>query len=526
MKNKHVAVATAVALILAIIGGCSAPANNLPVSSQVAPATTVLTFLHFNDTYTYGPNANGMGGFAPLKTLLDREIKRVGGPTLITFGGDAISPTALGGVTRGAHMIEFLNSVGVAVAVPGNHEFDFGSPTLQERLRESKFPWLAANVMGADQAVCCGMKDHIIVDMGGIKVGIFGLMTEDTTWASRLGAVTLRPVADVTSEQVRALRAAGAEIIVAVSHISFEEDRTLSETAGIDLVLGGHEHDGYAYFNSEKTTLALKVGWNAENLGVVELPVVRTDKGVIVKAPSWRVISVQDIPPDPAVEALVQKNDALSNTLRAPIGTTSTPFNTVLALVAGTETPMGAAATDAMRQKTGADVALLHGFGFRGVEKKAGDPISRLDLFEALPFDNEVVLLELSGAQLLDALEHAVSGFGDANPRLLSRFAQVSGVSFKYDPRGKARRSGCLAGAQGKRVTEVIVGSSPLRPTAKYRVAVVDFMAEGGNGFCMLNGTERLTLTGEHKLISHLADYITDKKTIVQQPARITALTR
>lgn len=103
MKNKYAAVATVVALILAIIGGCSAPANNSPVSSQVAPATTVLTFLHFNDTYTYGPNANGMGGFAPLKTLLDREIKRVGGPTLITFGGDAISPTALGGVTRGTH---------------------------------------------------------------------------------------------------------------------------------------------------------------------------------------------------------------------------------------------------------------------------------------------------------------------------------------------------------------------------------------------------------------------------------------
>ena len=64
---------------------------------------TVLTFLHFNDIYTFSPNSSGVGGFAPLKTLIDREAENAKGPTMVTFGGDAISPTAMGGVTTGAH---------------------------------------------------------------------------------------------------------------------------------------------------------------------------------------------------------------------------------------------------------------------------------------------------------------------------------------------------------------------------------------------------------------------------------------
>ena len=515
-----------IAAVTLTVAGCSGPQTDSPASPQAPTTKTVLTFLHFNDTYTYGPNAQGVGGFAALKTLLDRQIKAAPGPTVVTFGGDAISPTELAGVTKGAHMIEFLNSVGVSVAVPGNHEFDFGPPTLEALLRDSKFPWLAANVISTSNAVCCGMKDHVIIDMGGIKVGFFGLMTLDTEWAGRLQDNIVQPVAAVTAEQVKALRSAGAEVVVAVSHISFEEDRTLSETAGIDLVLGGHEHDGYAYFNSNKTTLALKVGWNSENLGVVELPVVRTDKGVVVKAPSWRVLSVQDIPEDPTVAALAKKNDELRDTLRAPIGTTDAPFSAVLALVKGVETPIGAAAADAMRQKTGADVALLHGFGFREMEKQAGQSISRLDLFEALPFNNDVELLDLSGVQLLDALEHAVSGFGDPNPRLLSRFVQVSGISFKVAPAGKARPAGCNPGSKGTRVSAVMVGGSPIKPTGTYRVAVADFMAEGGNGFCMLAGAQRNPFTGDHKLVSYLAEYITGIKTIVQPAPRITGLPR
>ena len=115
-----------------------------------------ITFLHTNDVYEISPK-DGKGGLGPLKTLLDRE--RAANPnTITTFGGDLISPSLMSGVTKGAQMIDLYNDLGTDVAVAGNHEFDFGPEVAAQRMGESKFPWLAANVLGKDGNVLAPMQ--------------------------------------------------------------------------------------------------------------------------------------------------------------------------------------------------------------------------------------------------------------------------------------------------------------------------------------------------------------------------------
>ena len=488
---------------------------------------TVLTFLHFNDIYTFSPNSNGVGGFAPLKTLIDREAENAKGPTMVTFGGDAISPTAMGGVTTGAHMIELLNAVWTEVAVPGNHEFDFGPEVFHKRVEESRFPWLGANVLTPDGEVCCGMKEHILVDMDGIKVGVFGLLTETTAGFSSTGTNIFRPFKEVAEEQVRALKEKGAEVIVALTHLSFEEDRSLSKVDGIHLVLGGHEHDPYAYLNSKKEWLALKVGWNGEYLGVVEIPVDRGENGVRVKAPSWKVLAVQDLKPDGDVQSLVRGYELKQDKFNVVIGKTNTPLNTILALVAGKETSLGKAIADTMRKGTEADVALIHGLNFRGMTREAGENLTHLNILDAIPFANTVVVVELTGAQLKDTLEHGVSGINSPNPRELSRFLQVSGIQFEYDPAGNPRGPGCPASLGGARIKKVTIAGASLDAGRKYRVAINNFMAEGGNGYCMLAEAPRLGGKGDGGLLTNMVvEHIKEIREVKKQPARITKLSR
>lgn len=487
---------------------------------------TVLTFLHFNDTYAFSPR-DGLGGFAPLKTLIDQEIKAAKGPTLITFGGDAISPTAMGGITQGAHMIELLNAVSTQVAVPGNHEFDFGPEIFKKRLEESSFPWLGANILAPDGTVCCGMKDHIIVDMGGIKVGIFGLVTETTADFSSTGDNSFEPYKKTAEQQVQALKDEGAEIIVALTHLAFSEDMSLSDVDGINLVLGGHEHDAYAYVNSGKRLLVLKVGWDAQYLGVVKLAVQRGKNGVSVKAPSWKVLPVQDLKPVPSVQKIVNKYEQQQDQFNVKIGTTATPFNTILALVGGVENPLGDVITDAMRTRitakdgTKADAALIHGFNFRGMSKNSGDEVTHLNILEALPFANSVVLVELTGEELKAVLEHSVSDVAPGS-RGLSRFVQLSGLEVTYDPTKTARTPGCLTPEnKGERILSIKVDGMPYEPTQKYQVVINNFMAEGGNGYCMLKDATRIEYHGKNLLTDLVLDEITSITTITEQPPRI-----
>ena len=486
-------------------------AMTAPVAALAEPAR--LTILHVNDVYQISPQ-RGAGGLAELMTLLQRERARAE-HHLTTLGGDLISPSVMSGLTQGAQMVELMNAIGLDLAGFGNHEFDFGNDALRDRIAESEFTWLATNTMGADGAPFGGAKATVMREVGDFTIGLFSLLTPQTSQLSSPGpGVTFQPVAVVAEATVAALRERGADIVIALTHLDLAEDRALARSAGIDIILGGHEHDPIMLY--EGGALILKAGTDARYLAVADIVLEKRESRGRVRVsmrPEWKLVSTAGITPDPDIAALVKTyEDALDAELDVAVGTTSVELDSRRATVRTRESTMGNLIADAIREGVGADIALTNGGGIRGDRTyPAGVTVTRKDVLTELPFGNVAVLIELTGAQLLAALENGVSRVEDT----AGRFPQVSGLSFAFD-----------AGREpGERVSEVRIGGQPLDPARIYRVATNDFLYAGGDGYTTLSeGRAIIDAVGGKLMASMVMDYIAQRDTIAPKiEGRITA---
>lgn len=482
-------------LTIAVLSGLiAAPA------AGAEPTARHLTLLHVNDVYEIAPGRGGRGGFGPLARMIaERE------PALVTFGGDLLSPSVLSSLTQGAHMIALMNAIGTDVAVPGNHEFDFGPAVFARRAGDSAFPWLAANMTGV-----APVSARTIRDAAGIKVGIFGLITPETaTSSSPGGGVSFSDPVAAAREQVAALRAEGAEVIVALTHLPLPQDMEVAAVPGIDVVLGGHDHEPWSHHDGD--TLILKAGTNAEFLGVVDLAVDRGERTTTV-TPAWSLLPVRGASLPQVAEQVAGYQAALDAEMASPLATTRTPLDSRRANVRGQEAAIGNLITDAMRAATGADAAITNGGGIRGNRTyEAGARLTRGDVLTELPFGNVVEVLDLSGADLRAALEHGLSAIAEEG----GRFPQVSGLAVTFDPAAPA----------GNRVRTVMVGGAPLEAGATYAVAVNDYIGGGGDGYAMLaDAPRRLSAEAGPLLATVVMEYLKAATSVAPAPeGRITA---
>ena len=209
------------------LAGAAALAGALLFPALAAAQNGTLTFLHFNDIYEISP-VKGRGGFAPLMTVLKAERERSAG-AVTTVGGDFLSPSLLSGTTRGAQMPALFNAMGVDVVTFGNHEFDFGTEVLKARIAESTFPWIGTNITGPDGMPFPGSVTTWTKTVGDIKVGFLGVVTPESAQLSAGGAdATFTNVLAAAALAVKALRDDGANVVVALTHQTIEEDRTLA----------------------------------------------------------------------------------------------------------------------------------------------------------------------------------------------------------------------------------------------------------------------------------------------------------
>ncbi|MGQ0677359.1 MAG: bifunctional metallophosphatase/5'-nucleotidase [Rhodospirillales bacterium] len=480
----------------------------LPAWGQTAPAaapvTAKVTFLHTNDVYEISP-IKGWGGFAELMTALKKE-RAAAGASVTTFGGDLISPSLMSGMTKGSQMIEMMNAVGLDIAVFGNHEFDFGPDVMKQRMAESKFPWLGANVLGADGKPFNGAPATALREVAGFKIGFLGLLTPETTHLSSPGKdVTFAPVVATGAAAAKALKAQGAEYVVALTHLSIAEDRELaSKVKEIDLILGGHDHDPITFLEGGK--LIHKAGHDNEFLAVVELTLTRTqtkDGPRVAAVPAWRMAPIRGFAPDPQVAALVKKHtDKLDADLNVKVGTAAVALDSRRSEVRAKENAIGNLFADAIREAVGADVGIVNGGGIRGDRQyPAGHAITRRDVLTELPFGNVTVLIDLKGSDLKASLENAVSRVAE----LQGRFLSVSGLSFVYDSKAEP----------GKRVVEATVAGKPLDPARSYKVAANDYIVGGGDGFADLKkGKLLIDASGGKLMASQVIDYIAAKGSV------------
>jgi 5'-nucleotidase len=437
-------------------------------------ATVRVTLLQVNDVYQMSPVDRGKrGGLARIATLR-KQILEESPHTLYLLAGDTLSPSVASNIFKGSQMIAAWNATGLDYAALGNHEFDFGDAVLRERMRESKFTWLGSNVFDRKTGKLFGdMPPFVVREFGGVKVGLFGLLTVDTKQTSSPGAdVEFQDPCRTARETTRQLRKRGARTIVAITHLTLENDKRLARCApDIDVIIGGHEHSVLQSLSGR--TPIFKMGSDARNLGRIDLNIYTRDGEL--ESVDWEIIPVTDALADDAQAAAVigEYEKRLSAELDLPVGRTTVELDARQETNRSRETNLGSFIADAYRKYASADVAILNGGSIRSNTTYGPGAITKRDVLSILPFENPVVKIKVTGAILRDALEHGVSRVREEKEAGL--FPQVSGLRFTYDGRL----------SPGARVTNVTVGGVPLDPAKPYTLAINTYVLGGGDGYTM-----------------------------------------
>src|SRR6476469_5932460 len=240
MMSSHLVFArrTALAFTLIVVAFLSS------ASSQKTECNVRVTLLQVNDVYQFTPVDQGTKDGLPRVLTLRRAIQQENPNTLFLLAGDTISPSVESITYKGAQMIEAWNAVGLDYATFGNHEFDFGPDVLQERVKESKFGWVAANVIDNKTGKPFGgVEPFVIREFGGVKIGIFGLVLPETKVTSRPGPdIEFHNPCEVAKKMVSEIHDRGAKVVVALTHLSMREDKEVARCSGVDVIIGGHEH--------------------------------------------------------------------------------------------------------------------------------------------------------------------------------------------------------------------------------------------------------------------------------------------
>jgi len=455
-----------VLVTLLLLVACASPLR--PVGHLAQPEVRI-TLLQVNDVYTLEPVDEGRrGGFARLATLVKR-IRRENPATLMALAGDVISPSVASTLLRGEQMIAGLNAIGLDLATFGNHEFDFGPSVLTQRMRESAFTWLSANVLDRRSGrPFGGAQPDVFLTLAGVRIGVFGLTTPETVKTSSPGPdVEIREAIGVARAMTAELKARGAQLLVAITHQEMGEDRALAAAPGVelDVILGGHEHE--PLIAEEGRTLITKGGADARYLVQVDLWVGSDGR---LRERSWTFHEVSArVPPDPQVAAVVSAyGERLGRELDVVVGKTSVALEGRRGPLRSQETNLGDFIADAMRAHAKTDVALINGGGIRSDRIIPPGALTRRDLAAMSPFGNVVMTLELTGRALREVLEQALP----QREREAGGFLQVSGLRVSFDPARPA----------GQRIVTMEVAGAPLEPDRRYTAAVIDYIAAGKDG--------------------------------------------
>ena len=436
-----------------------------------------LTLLQINDVYRTLPNDEGFGGLARIATL-KRNIAVEGRTVELVLAGDFLSPSIASSVFKGRQMMDAFSAAGVDIGILGNHEFDFGPDVLRQRLSEGKWAWLMSNVF--EESTGRTLGDHpatLLRDYGGMKVGYLGLcLAGDEISPDRRVGIRIDDPLAAGERLVADLKMQGAEVVVAITHLDYADDRRLAlRCPEIDVILGGHEHEASTTWVGR--TLISKA--DSDAVTAARIDVMRGDAGQRPEI-QFELIRIDSSLPDDPATALVARDyeDRLGMALEVEVGRTRTPLDAVTERVRSGESNLGNLIADAMREDTGAEIAILNSGSIRGNQVFRAGSLRMKDLVEIHPFGGTVCLVEVPGTTVLAMLNNGVSRLGES----VGRFPQVSGLTFRVDPSAPA----------GDRVREARVAGSPLDPARNYSVAVGDYMLRRGDGYVMLAGAKLL----------------------------------
>ncbi|WP_245969530.1 bifunctional metallophosphatase/5'-nucleotidase [Thiocapsa rosea] len=452
-------------------------------------AGDALTLLHFNDfhgqlePYEDPRDAVERGGIARLAaTVAEVRAQDPSRPVVLLFAGDLLQGTLTSSLFLGVPDVMLLGRMGVDAAVMGNHELDYGQEVFRRLSEEAAFPFLSANV-ASDPEPLPVLASVVIERPGAPKVAVLGLTTPELTTATHprnIEGISVEEPVAVARRLLPALRDK-TDLVVVLSHMGIADDRRLAASVpGIDLIIGGHNHDLYAQPVLVENVPIVQAGERGGWLGRMDF---QCRDGYLAQT-DYALIPIDTASPeDPEIAEEVRRItlDA-ERELGREVGFNTRELSALRELIRREEAPFGNFVADLAREITLADVALFNGGGFRA-SIPAG-AVTLKSIYQAFPFRNELVLGELTGARLLAALERSAALNPLDNP---GGFLQVSGLRYIIE-------DGQLAGAT--------IGDIPIDPTRRYRVVTSDFLAAGGDGYDMLKAMTKPVMTG--RLISDM----------------------
>ena len=481
-------------------------------------------------------------GYAGLQQVRD-TLEAQGYETILVDDGDAIQGEPIGTLSEGEAIIDLMNDLKYDVAIPGNHEFDYGMPRFLELVEKADFPYISCNFTYLDELV---FEPYIIKEAAGKKIGFVGVTTPLTITAStpvyfqdENGEYVYGFMSDDTGERVYqavqsavdAAREEGADYVYVIGHMGNGAEfkpwtyaDVISHTDGIDVFLDGHSHDTDQVIMKNKDGEDVPrsaVGTKMACIGYSHI----SAEGDIVETGIWSWPNKTSAPElldihneirdrvDEAQQELAEELDkvvastAVTLTINDPEAVDSS--GNPVRMIRRAETNLGDLCADAARDQSGADIAFVNGGSIR-VSIEKGD-ITFGNILAVHPFGSMLCVLEVTGQQILDALEWSCRSVPDEN----GGFNQVSGLTFEInsaiDSPCKADKDGMCTGIEGeRRVQNVMVGGEALDPEKTYTLAGYDYqLRQQGDGYTAYDGAP--VLQDNVKLDNQvLIDYIVD----------------
>lgn len=454
-----------------------AVSENTTNGNDAADTKKSLTILHYNDVYNIDQQVKNepIGGAARFCTAI-HSFEHLN--PLVLFSGDAFNPSMLSTFTQGEQMVPVLNSVGTHVAVFGNHDFDFGLEVLQKWVEKSNFPWLMSNVIDNETGRPLGNgKISHIMNHNGFRIGLMGLVEKE--WLDTLptidpNEVTFIDYIEAGNRLAEDLLKEGCDFVIALTHMRTPNDLNLAQHCPkLDLVLGGHDHV-YEIIKVNHLNV-IKSGTDFRQFSRITLtnPAPGDDKSNLI-VDIERVDVTSSFEEDKALKEELNKYSAMiEEKMDIVLGNFGCDLDARFSQIRTSETNVGNWICDIALAATGADVVMINSGTFRSDQIHEAGPFTMKDLVSIIPMQDPLIVVELSGQTLYDALENGVSAY----PKLEGRFPQVSGISFTFDPQRPA----------GSRVEQrlVRIGDEWLDLTETYAVCVKAYMYGGCDGYTM-----------------------------------------
>ena len=355
-----------------------------------------LVILHTNDLHGQS--------LARLATIVE-EQRALHPHALLVDAGDLFSGTAVSSIFQGQAEQEAVLAMGYDALAIGNHDFDFGKAVVQQSL-DRGLPWLSANIWQGEQTFAPPFAIMSLKEARVLLVGLTSVATPKMAFASNIAGLHFAdPV--TTLRNILQEQEGNYDLCVVLSHLGYGEDLLLAQKVpGIKAIIGGHSHTVLASPVRIRDTIIVQTGSSAQYLGKV---IIGMEEGYPATAELLRI--EQDTPLHPSIAQIDQHYAALmANEMGQVLGYASRDY---------VKRGMGHFMVEALLSYSDADAALYNGGGVRA-GLQAG-PITREDIFAVEPFDNQAVLVTLSGPDLAELKKIASSRSGDffTGPRII-----------------------------------------------------------------------------------------------------------